>query len=68
VTADNRILISGSYDHQLLVWCIEKGAVLGSLQGHENAVTCVKMTGDSATAISGIPQFCYNSLSAIKIL
>ena len=53
VTEGNRFVLSGSMDKRLLVWGLSTGAVERQLIGHTGHVTCVKVTHDSSTAISG---------------
>ena len=58
VTESNRFVLSGSKDKRLLVWGLSTGAVERQLIGHTGHVTCVKVTRDSSTAISGEKPLC----------
>ena len=53
ISENNSHLVSGSHDKRLLVWGLSTGAVEHQLIGHTDAVTCVKLTSDGTTAISG---------------
>lgn len=59
ITDGNRFVLSGSADKRLLVWGLSTGAVERQLIGHTGVVTCVKVTHDGSTAISGETQYAY---------
>lgn len=47
------IVVSGSWDTNLIIWDIETGSDLHMLSGHLGHVTCVKLAGDGSLAVSG---------------
>ena len=53
ITEDNKYIVSGSHDKNLLIWCLETGVVEHRLQGHSHHVTVVKVTLDGTVAVSG---------------
>ncbi len=53
VTEDNRFVISGSADKNLLVWSLSTGLAENKFVGHTDKVTTVKATKDSSVAVSG---------------
>jgi WD40 repeat protein len=52
-SADDRTLISGSWDGTIKLWNLETDNLLGTLQGHINAISALAITKDNRTIISG---------------
>jgi WD40 repeat protein len=52
VTPDGRRAVSGSDDHTLKVWDLERGEELATLQGHTSWVSAVAVTPDGRRAVS----------------
>ena len=52
VTADGRTAVSGSGDHTLKVWDLDRGTERTTLRGHTDEVTAVAVTADGRTAVS----------------
>lgn len=50
---DKSIVVSGSYDTNLIVWDINTGSDLHTLSAHLGYVTCVKVSADGTIAASG---------------
>lgn len=47
------MVVSGSWDTNLIIWDIVTGDDLHLLNGHLGHVTCVKLAGDGTLAVSG---------------
>ena len=48
------MVISGSWDTNLIIWDIVTGDDLHLLSGHLGHVTCAKLAGDGSIAVSGV--------------
>ena len=53
LSADGRRAVSGSEDHTLKVWDVERGRELWTLVGHSGKVTAVAVSADGQRAVSG---------------
>ncbi|HYW44234.1 MAG TPA: NB-ARC domain-containing protein [Bryobacteraceae bacterium] len=53
VTPDGRRAVSGSFDHTLKLWDLERGEAIRTLEGHADSVNAVAMTLDGKRAVSG---------------
>ena len=53
LTSDGRRAVSGSRDHTVRVWDLERGVCVATLEGHQEAVVCVALTSDGRRAVSG---------------
>lgn len=51
--SDKSIVVSGSWDANLIIWDIHTGDDRHLLTGHLGHVTCVKLSGDGSVALSG---------------
>ena len=47
------LLVSGSRDHNIIVWDVGTGSEALLLQGHLDVVTCVRISADGTVAVSG---------------
>ncbi|XP_017890031.1 protein FAN-like isoform X3 [Ceratina calcarata] len=52
-SSDRNILVAGSWDNSLIFYDIEFGRVIDTLQGHEDAVSCLALSSDRNIIISG---------------
>jgi len=53
ITPDGRRAVSGSGDNTLIVWDLESGEKLKTLEGHTDQVNAVSITPDGRRAVSG---------------
>ena len=54
MSADGKLVVSGSSDMSVRVWDVEYGIQLGpSLIGHDMGVSCVFMSADGRRVVSG---------------
>lgn len=57
---DKSIIVSGSYDTNVIVWDMNTGADLHTLSAHLGYVTCVKVSADGTIACSGNSTTMFN--------
>ena len=53
LTSDGRRAVSGSRDHTVRVWDLERGVCVATLEGHQGPVLCVALTPDGRRVVSG---------------
>ena len=53
VSADGKIVVTGSFDESVIRWNAATGSALGVLRGHEGSVNIVAMLGDGRLATAG---------------
>ncbi|MCA9717797.1 MAG: hypothetical protein KC468_24205, partial [Myxococcales bacterium] len=52
VSADGRLLLTGSSDHELRVWSLPDGACLAALRGHAGVIRGCAISPDGRLALS----------------